>query len=95
MLEAEVCGSKKELIIATVNVMSIMVKIIAVCEVSLEEINKALRTKPSLALNEVRAHLLEQLTVFAHLFVDDNGANELPLLHCNLNHVINLRHENG
>lgn len=80
---------------ASMNMMSSLVKAIPVCKASLEDVNKALRTKPSLILDEVRARLPKEVTDFAHLFADDNGANDLPPLRGNLDHAINLRHENG
>ncbi|KAI0991649.1 hypothetical protein K3495_g16538 [Podosphaera aphanis] len=75
--------------------MSAIVKQIPVCKASLEDINKALRTKPCLTTEEAKSRLLEPVKEFAHLFADDNGANNLPPHRDAMDHAINLRRENG
>ncbi|KAI0992682.1 hypothetical protein K3495_g15503, partial [Podosphaera aphanis] len=75
--------------------MSAMVKQIPVCKASLEDINKALRTKPCLTTEEAKSRLPEPVKEFAHLFADDNGANDLPPHRDAMDHAINLRRENG
>ncbi|KAI0990812.1 hypothetical protein K3495_g17375 [Podosphaera aphanis] len=77
--------------VASIASMTTMMKSIPVCRASLEDINKALRVKPSLTIEEARKRLPEQVKDFAHLFSDDSGANDLPPLRGKLDHNINLR----
>ena len=72
-----------------------MIKSIPICRASLENINKALRIKPKLSLENARNHLPYQVKDFAHLFSDNDGADELPPLRRRLNHAINLKQENN
>ncbi|KAI0992337.1 hypothetical protein K3495_g15849 [Podosphaera aphanis] len=65
--------------VASVETMTAMVKTVPVCRASLDDINKALRAKPSLTLEQARQRLPEQIKDFADLFADDTGANELPI----------------
>ena len=66
-----------------------------VCRAILEVISKALREKPRLTLEEAKLRLPEQVKDFAHLFADNDGAEELPPQRGGLDHAINLRHEEG
>ena len=75
--------------------MKSLVKTIPVCKASLDDINKALRVKPKLSVNDAYERLPEQLKDYAHLFADNKGAEELPPLRGSLDHSINLREENG
>ena len=81
--------------VTSVSVMASMIKQVPICKVSLEDINKALRSKPQVTVNEARKRLPEQIKEYAHLFSDDKGADELPPLRGSLDHAINLRKENG
>ena len=81
--------------IATPNDMKAWVKEIPICKASLNDINKALRVKPSLSLQEAQKNLPEQVKEYAHLFADRKGAEKLPPSRGSLDHSINLRKENG
>ncbi|KAI0991588.1 hypothetical protein K3495_g16599, partial [Podosphaera aphanis] len=72
-----------------------MIRTVPVCRASLTDINKALRTKSKLTIEEACRRLPEQVRDFAHLFADEGGAEELPPSRGPLDHAINLRHENG
>ena len=74
--------------------VSIM-KEVPVCKVTLDDINKALRLKPRLTAAEAAKRLPEQVRDFAHLFADNEGAEELPPSRGSLDHAINLQRENG
>ena len=75
--------------------MTSIIKEIPVCKVSLEDINKALRSKPNLTMENAQKRLPEQVRNFAHLFMDDKGAEDLPPSRGSLDHAIKLRQENG
>lgn len=81
--------------IATAEVMTSVIKSVPVCKASLEDINKALRAKPTLTLEDARRKLPEMVKDFAHLFSDNNGADNLPPLRGALDHAINLKKEAG
>lgn len=72
-----------------------LIKKVPICKATLEDINKALRTKPSVTLEDARKRLPEQVRDYAHLFADGNGADDLPVSRGRLDHAINLREENG
>lgn len=76
-------------------VMVSMMKEVPVCKVTIDDINKALRLKPRLTAAEVAKRLPEQVRDFAHLFADNEGAEELPPSRGSLDHAINLQQENG
>ena len=76
-------------------VMASIIKEVPICKISLEDINKALRSKPRLTLQEVRQRLPNQIIDYAHLFADDEGAEDLPPSRGSLDHAINLQQENG
>lgn len=86
-------GSKPKA--TTVKELTDMIRTVPVCKASLEDINKALRPKPQLSLQEARNRLPSQIKDFAHLFADDNGADKLPPLRGYLDHAINIRSEEG
>lgn len=75
--------------------MASMVQNVPVCKASLEDINKALRGKPKLTIDEARRRLPDEVKDFAHLFADDGGANNLPPPREGLDHAINISNENG
>ena len=79
----------------SLDVITSMIKTIPVCKASLEDINKVLRVKPSLTMEEARDRLPDPVKEFAYLFADGNGANNLPPSRSFLDHAINLQHENG
>ena len=81
--------------VATINAVASMIEKVPVCKASLEDINKALRGKPPISVEETRRRLPEQVRDFAHLFADDKGANELPPTRGHLDHAINIVKENG
>ena len=81
--------------ITSLEAMKSIVKTIPVCKASLDDINKALRIKPKLSLEEAQKRLPEQIKDYAHLFADNKGAEELPPSRGSLDHSINLRQENG
>ncbi|KAI0991762.1 hypothetical protein K3495_g16425, partial [Podosphaera aphanis] len=81
--------------IASVNALTTMARSVPICRASLEDINKALRQKPSLSVEEARERLPDQIKDFAYLFADDSGANDLPPLRGKLDHAINLRYTDG
>lgn len=81
--------------VTSASVMVSMIKQVPICRTSLENINKALRDKPRLSLEEARNRLPEQVKDFAHLFADNEGAENLPPFRGTLDHAINLRQENG
>lgn len=81
--------------LASVAVMTSMIKSIPVCKASLDDINKALRVKPKLSLNDAETQLPEEVKDFAHLFSDNDGAEELPPYRGILDHAINLKQENN
>lgn len=81
--------------IASVEVIKSMIRTIPICRASLDDINKALRTKPSVTLEEARRRLPDQVKEFAHLFTDELDANKLPPNRGTLDHAINLKHEDG
>lgn len=58
--------------------MTCLMKEVPVCKASIEDINKALRSKSSLTLEEAQKSLPLQVKNFAHLFADDAGAQDLP-----------------
>lgn len=67
-----------------------MIKKMSVCKASLNDINKALCTKPSVTVEQARDELPELVREFAQLFADSGGADELPPLRGTLDHAINL-----
>ena len=81
--------------VATVAKITSMIKEVPVARASLEDINKALRTKPKITVDSVHDRLPKQVREFAHLFADNNEADELPPLRGSSDHAINLRQENG
>lgn len=81
--------------IATIQVIKHLVKTIPVCRATLKDINKALRSKPIVTLEEARRRLPDQVKEFAHLFADSIDSNQLPPHRGTLDHAINLQHENG
>lgn len=81
--------------IASADTIRNMMKTVPVCKATLEDISKALQTKPDLTLEDAKKRLPEQIKDFAHLFADDCGADHLPPLRGPLDHAINLRKENG
>ena len=81
--------------VTSASAMVSMIKEVPICKVSLEDINKALRLKPRLTLEEARQRLPEQVRDYAHLFADSEGAEELPRSRGPLDHAINLQKENG
>lgn len=81
--------------IASVEVIKSMIRTIPICRASLDDINKALRTKPSVTLEEARKRLPDQGKEIAHLFKDEIDANKLPPNRGTLDHAINLKHEDG
>ena len=66
-----------------------MIKEVPVAKASLEDINKALRSKPILTEDSVRNRLPEQVKEFAHLFTDGKSAEDLPRLQGSSDHAIN------
>ena len=72
-----------------------MVKSIPVCKASLEDINKALRVKPPMTLDEARQLLPEKVKDFAHLFADNEGAGGLPPNRGSRDHAINIQSKGG
>lgn len=81
--------------LATVDILKTMIRNVPICKASLEDINKALRKKPSLGLDEAQKRLPEPVKDFARLFSDENGAEKLPPLRGSLDHAINLKQEDG
>lgn len=81
--------------LTSIGIITSMIKSIPICRASLEDINKALRIKPKLSLENAQNHLPDQVKDFAHLFSDNNGADELPPLRGPLDHAINLKQENN
>lgn len=81
--------------VASVEVIKEIVKTLPVCKASLEDINKALRSKSCLTIEDARKRLPDQVKDFAHLFADDEGASKLPPSRGKLDHAINLRKEEG
>lgn len=81
--------------IASIEEISAMVKSVPVCKASIEDINKALRPKSLLTVEEVRDRLPQQIRDYAHLFADADGEKQLPPSRGSLDHAINLCHENG
>ncbi|KAI0998625.1 hypothetical protein K3495_g9572 [Podosphaera aphanis] len=75
--------------------MASMIAKVPVCRATIEDIGKALREKPKLTQEDVRKRLPDQIKDFAQLFADDSGAEDLPRTRGSLDHVIDLRHENG
>ncbi|KAI0992139.1 hypothetical protein K3495_g16047, partial [Podosphaera aphanis] len=75
--------------------MASMIETVPICRASLEDISKALRDKPDLSVQNARDRLPEEVKKFAHLFADNNGANDLPPCRGPLDHAIVLREENG
>ena len=78
-----------------IKTMATMVETVPVCKASIEDINKALRGKACLSLEQAQNRLPDQVKDFAHLFADNTGANDLPPLRGNLDHAIELRKEKG
>ncbi|KAI0996343.1 hypothetical protein K3495_g11837 [Podosphaera aphanis] len=74
--------------------MASMIETVPIYRASLEDISKALRDKPDLSVQNTRDRLPEEVQKFAHLFADNNGANDLPPCRGSLDHAIILR-ENG
>lgn len=58
--------------------MALMMKPIPVCKASIEEINKALRSKPKLTLNKAQDSFPIQVRDYAHIFVGNASAQDLP-----------------
>lgn len=81
--------------LSSIESMTAMVKSVPICRASLEDINKALRVKPGISIEEARKRLPDQIKDFADLFADDGGANDLPSSRGKLDHAINLRQEGG
>lgn len=81
--------------LTSATVMTSIMKEVPICKVSLEDINKALRSKPHLTEREASERLPEQIRDYAHLFADESGADELPPSRGSLDHAINLRKEDG
>lgn len=81
--------------VTSATAMVSIIKEVPVCKVSLDDINKALRSKPRLTLNEARERLPEEIRDYAHLFADSEGADDLPPLRGSLDHAINLKKEDG
>ncbi|KAI0992462.1 hypothetical protein K3495_g15723, partial [Podosphaera aphanis] len=80
---------------ASVKVISEMLDTVPIFKVTLDDINKALRGKPSLSIDEAQKQLPDQVKDFASLFADDSGAASLPPHRGNLDHAIVLKKENG
>ena len=78
-----------------VEALSFMEKEVPVFKASLDDINKALRTKPCLKISEAQDRLPGPVKNFARLFSDDSGANDLPQTRGHLDHAINLLSEEG
>lgn len=76
--------------IASVEVIKSMIRTIPICRASLDDINKALRTKPSVTLEEARRRLPDQVKEFAHLFTYELDANKLPPNRGTLDDAISL-----
>ena len=81
--------------LTTPSEMALIMKETPVFKASIEDINKALRSKPNLTLEEARNSLPMQVRDYAHLFADNAGAQNLPPHRINLDHAINLKYENG
>ncbi|KAI0996435.1 hypothetical protein K3495_g11747 [Podosphaera aphanis] len=79
----------------TVGDLTSMIKTVPICRASIEDISKALRVKPRLSKDAARLRLPKEIRDFAHIFADDEGADDLPPNRDSLNHAINLRKENG
>ncbi|KAI0992082.1 hypothetical protein K3495_g16104, partial [Podosphaera aphanis] len=75
--------------------MTTMMKEVPVCKASLADINKALRLKPRVSLEEARNRLPTQVKDFAYLFADDSGSDDLPPHRGSLDLAINLQKEDG
>ena len=81
--------------LTTASDMAVMMKEIPICRTSIEDINKALRSKPKLTLKEAQDSLPIQVRDYAHIFADNAGAQDLPPNRTNLDHAINLKNEDG
>ena len=81
--------------IASADMMKEMVRKVPICKALLEDINKALRTKPAFTIEEAERRLPAHIKKFAHLFADNEGAKDLPPLRGSLDHAINLCKEEG
>ena len=57
--------------VATVSEMTTIMEEVPVYKASIEDISKALRSKPSIKLQDARQSLPTQVKMFAHLFADD------------------------
>ncbi|KAI0995652.1 hypothetical protein K3495_g12528 [Podosphaera aphanis] len=80
---------------ATIDMMTSMLKTVQVFKATIEDINKALRTKPGLSKHDAKLRLPVQLREFAKLFADDTGAEDLPPHRGHLDHAINLQNADG
>ncbi|KAI0992534.1 hypothetical protein K3495_g15651, partial [Podosphaera aphanis] len=81
--------------ITTLNTMTEALKTVPICKATIDDINKALRTRPGLTEDEARRRLPNQVRDFAGLFADDTGADTLPPHRGHLDHAINLRGAEG
>ena len=81
--------------VASINVIKEIVKTLPVCKASLEDINKALRSKSCLTIEDVKKRQPNQVADFAHLFADDESASKLPPTRGALDHAINIKKEDG
>ena len=76
--------------VATAAKITSLIKEVPVAKASLEDINKALRSKPIVTEDSVRNRLPEQVKEFAHLFADGKSAEDLPPLRGSSDHAINV-----
>lgn len=67
---------------------------VSVCKISLKYFSKALQVKPNVKLDGTERRLHELIKDYAHLFADDSGAENLPLLRGSLDHAVTLQKEN-
>lgn len=81
--------------LASADDIASLMKAVPVCRASLEDINKALREKPQLTIDEVEKRLPKEIKDFAYLFADNQGAESLPPPRGLLDHAINVREEDG
>ncbi|KAI1005061.1 hypothetical protein K3495_g3153 [Podosphaera aphanis] len=72
-----------------------MMGTVPICKASVEDISKALITKPRLTMEEARLRLPDEVKDFAHIFADDVGAEDLRPNRGALDHTITLNSDDG
>lgn len=75
--------------------MKSIIKEIPIFELSSEKINKTLRSISKLTAEDAQNGVPENFRKFAHLFMDIDGAEDLPPSRRLLDYTINLRQKNG